>query len=578
MSPMTSVLRRVAPAAILLAAAAPLLAQGAQGTQGAQSSSGADALAKLVPEGTAVYVQAPSLDRLGTAMRKVVAAFDKEKAQSFDIDAMIADGELPISPKNIDHSRPFAFCLVLPPTPGGEPSPTLLLPSTNPEVLVQEIAGSGMPFQTTVESGYVTISMSPDAKHGASPPAIAMGLPAGELVARIDLKRLVAHFRPMIDMGLAQMQMMMSGMSAQAAGGMDVGSIVKLYVDGIRSVIESGQTLDLALQLDGNRCTIASSLTAQEKSALSEFGSKEKTDVKALARFADAGSPLTIALGMDPATFSKRFKPLIDASLTVYPEPMRSEIQKAMGSLDQMTAAMGSAMCAGGRIGGDGLRYSLYMRPKDPKKLLETYKTMLAAMPSVSVGEMKEEAIEGIPVAKMRIKIDAKAIADAMQQAQPAGKAGAAGGPDPAVDVQKMMETMYGKDGLQLVVGTKGEYTALALGGDEAFHKATLARLSSPGSVPAGLARGLDQIGDLNPCFVLQYDIGKLMHEVQGLMGDDLPSGITFPDAPASVTSWLGVDGRVFKGAMSVDLAELGAFASAMKNAEDAKSPSPLKK
>ena len=133
----------------------------------------ADPLAKLVPEGTAVYVQAPSLERLGTAIRKVIAAFDKEKAQSFDIDEMLEKGELPLSPKNIDHQKPLAFCLVLPAKPGGQPAPVFLLPATSPDALVKDIAATGMPFQTSVSGSYVTVSMSPDTKPGAAPPAIA---------------------------------------------------------------------------------------------------------------------------------------------------------------------------------------------------------------------------------------------------------------------------------------------------------------------------------------------------------------------------------------------------------------------
>lgn len=569
MLPMIPALRRPAPAALLLAfvlAFAPDVR--------AQTAPAGDALAKLVPEGTAVYVQAPSLERLGNAMRKIIAAFDKEKAQTFDIDAMLEEGELPLSPKNIDHQKPLAFCLVLPATQGGQPAPVFLLPATSPDALVKDIAATGMPFQTSVSGSYVTVSMSPGAKPGTTTAAIANGMPAGEISARIDLKRLVAHFRPMIDMGLSQMQMAMAAASQQAAGGMDVAPILKLYGEGLKEIVDSGEGLDLALRLDGTKCEIASTLTAQEKSALADLGSKDKTDVKAMARYLEAGSSMGFAVGMDPATFTKRFKSLIDASLAVYPEPMRSDLQKAMVSLPELCAVMGNSMGASGRFSADGLRYSIYMRPKDPKKLVETYKTMLKAMPSMSVGEPKEETIDGIAVTRMHLKIDAKAFADAMAKKTPP-KPGQANG---AEEAQKMLEKLYGKDGIEFVVGTKGDVTAVILGGDDAYRKAGLARISSPGTVPPGIAHGLEQVGELNPCFVLQYDIGKTMHEMQGLMTDTLPGGVTFPDLPASITSWIGIDGRTFKGAMSVDLSELGAFATAMKNAEDAKSPAPPKK
>jgi hypothetical protein len=552
---------------MLLALATPLRAQ---------NSAPSDALAKLVPEGTAVYVQAPSLDRLGAAVKKIVGAFDKEKAQSFDLDAMIREGGLPVSPANIDHGKPLAFCLVLPATQGGEPSPAVLLPSSNPDALVKEVSGGGMPFKTSVDGGYVTLTMAPDAKKSAGPAAIATGLPAGEISARVDVKRLVAHFRPMIDMGLAQMQMAMASMPPEATNGMDVGPMLKLYADGMRSVVDSGETLDLALRLDGNRCEIASNLTAQEKSALAEYGSKEKTDAKALARYADSSSPVGVVFGADPGSLAKKLRPLIDAVFTAYPEPLRSQFKKAMASFDDLSAAMGSGVSGGGTISADGMRYALYLRPKDPKKLVEIYRTMLKAMPTATLSDPKEETVDGIPVTRMRLKIDPQAMADALAKQKPAGKQSEKDASEPIV---KMLERMYGKDGLQWCVGTKGDTTAVVIGGDDAYLKSSLARLSTPGQVPAGIARGLEQVGDLSPCMVLHYDIGKMMHDMQGMMGDAFPNDkVKFPDTPASVTSWIGVDGRTFRGAMSVDLAELAAFAQAMKNTQNANAPATPKK
>jgi hypothetical protein len=564
MLPTTPVLRRLAPAVLLLAFARDVRAQVAPA---------GDALGKLVPEGTAVYVQAPSLDRLGNAVRKVIAAFDKEKAQSFDIDEMLEKGELPLSPKNIDHQKPLAFCLVLPATQGGQPSPVFLLPATDAEALKKDIAATGMPLMTSVSGSYVTVSMSPDTKPAAAA-AIANGMPAGEIAARIDLKRLVAHFRPMIDMGLSQLQMAMAGASQQAPGGMDVGPILKMYSEGIRSVVDSGETLDLALRLDGNRAEIASNLTAQEKSALAEFGSKEKTDVKSLARFLDSGSPITMAFGMDSAAMAKRVKPMIDVACSAYPEPLRSDFKKMMAGYDELAAQMGSAACGSGSVSASGMRFAIYMHPKDPAKLVAAYKSMLKSTSSFKVSEPKDEMLDGQPVTRMRVQVDSKVLADALEKSAPAKTPGAT---TPTPDIKAMIESIYGKDGLQFTIAPRGDVTAVVVGGDDAFVKSSIAKIAAKGQPPAGVARGVEQVGDLNPCFVLQYDIGKMMHEMQGLMAEGMPAGVSFPNQSATLTSWIGVDGRTFKGAMSVDLSELGAFATAMKNAEDAKSPAPKK-
>jgi len=533
----------------------------------AQTAPAGDALAKLVPEGTAVFVQAPSLQRLDAAIRRVMTAFEPEEAASFDIDTMLAGMELPGSPKEIDHSRPFAFCLVLPATAGTPPSPAFLVPAVSADALVRSITESGMPMTTKVENGYVTVSVSPEIQHAAAPAPIALGLPAGDVVARVDLERLVAHFRPMIDMGLGQMEMMMTSMPAQATGGIQVGPLMKIYVDCMRSIVESGETLDLVLRLEGNRMEVTSTLRAKEGSALASFASKEKTDTKALAPYLDPKAPMGFLIGLDSVAMVERLKPFIDATLAIYPEPMRTDFQKMMGSYDEMVAQMGSGMSCTGSLAADGMRVAVYLRPRDPHKLLAAYRTMLTSMPSLKVDAPKEENVDGLSVTRMRIQVDAKAYAGALAKAANTGqKRNGNQGVDPAAEVQAMLEKLYGKDGLTLTLATKGGVTAVVVGGDDAFQRASLARLSTPGQVPAGVARGLDQVGNLNPCFLVQYDFGRMMNSMEGLMGPAFSqSGLEFPDLSASITSWLGVDGRVWKSAMSADLNELGAFTKAMK-------------
>ncbi len=539
MSLRTPALRRIAPAFLLCPASLR-----------AQTPPAGDALAKLVPLGTVVYVQAPSLERLGAAIHKTVATFSPEAAEKFDVDSMLHDMELPGSTKEIDRQKPIAFCLVFPPTAESEPTPAFLVPATAPEAFAKAVAGSGSHATAQVEGSYVLVSQSPDVKHGLDPAAIAMGLPAGEVVARIDVKRIVDRFRPYIEMGLGQIEQMAAGMPPQATSGMDVGPLMKTYADGIRSVIDSGQTLDVAVRLDGNRLEIASALTTLEKSTLADFGSKEKTDARAMARFVDSGAACAMVVGVDQAMLMKRFKPMIDTVFAMYPEPLRSGFQKMRASFDDLAAQMGSGMSISGDLGDGGLRYTCYIRPKDPAKLLAIYKTMLTSTPGMTCEELKDGNIAGVPVTRWRVRVDAQAFLDAQ------GKAGTA---ESKTQLKNMMEKLYGKDGLTLTMATHGEVTAIVIGGDEAYLGGALARLSASGKATPSIARGLDQVGDLNPCFVMSYDIGKLMHSVQELMGGSMPGmPHDMPNVSASVAVSAGIDGRVWRGAMSTDLSELG--------------------
>lgn len=508
-------------------------------------------LAKLVPDGTAIYVQAPSIDRLAASIGKVMAAFDPDRAAATDVDEMLEGLDLPGSMKEIDRTKPLAICLVLPTEPGGEPSPTFLVPALSPESFVRSVAESGPGLTTAIHGGYVAVSMAAEAKPGSAPAAIALDLPTGDLVARLDVQRLVEHFRPMIDMGLSQMTSAVESMPPQATGGMDVGPFVKLYADGIRSVLDSGQTLDLALRLDGGILEIASVLIAREKSALDGFGSGQKTDAKALARYLDPQAPMGMVFGMDQALMLQRLRPLIEAACAMYPEPMRSGFQKMMGSADELAVQIGSAMCVNAAFGGDGLRYAGYLQPRDADKLVETYRTMMSSVSGITLEELKEDEVDGVKVLRSRLRVDADVLFGGQLEAA---------GEEQKAQVKAMLERMYGANGLAFTIATQGDVTAIVMGGDDAFLGSSLARLSRPDTLPPRVARGLEQVGDLNPCFVMQYNLGAMMKGMQDLFGGaagGMP--FAFPELSASFTVFGGVDGRVWHGAMSTDVAELGA-------------------
>jgi hypothetical protein len=536
------VLLRLAPALLLFSS------QGQPSKPAPDPARGGDALAKLVPEGTVVYVQALSLDRLGAAIRKTMGAFASGEAEKFDIDKMLGEMEMPGSAKEVDHGKPIAFCLVLPASPDAEPTPVFLVPALSPESFAKSLAGSGKPVTTAVEGGYVSVALSPGVKRGSGPAAIATGLPAADVAARIDAKRLIEQFRPMIDMGLEQLQSSMPAMPAQATGGMDVAQLMKAYMDAVRSVIDSAQTLDVVLRLDGDRLELTGALTVAEKSQLADLGSKEKTEAKALGRLVDPEAAFGGVYGLDAPALLKRFKPMMDGLFAVYPEPMRTAFKKMMEHADEFAAQCGSAACVNGDMSGSGMRYVCYLHPRDPAKLLSLYRTTMSSVPGLTVEEPKDDRIDGIPVTRMRVHVDAKSMAPA--------EAGA--------EFREMVEKLYGKDGLAVSFATKGELSALVIGGDDGYLKSCLARFSGGGKLPSGYERALEQVSDQNPCFAIQYNLGRVMRGMQELMGDSLPGGAMTPMLAATFTVSGGVEGRNLHGGFSVDLAELGTAVKAM--------------
>lgn len=547
MSTRIPALRRLAPITLVLGSS--LLR--------AQQAPAPDALANLVPEGTVVYVQAPSLERLNAAVAKVAKLLKPGDDQAPDVDQLLGQMDMPGAAKEVDHQKPIAFCLVLPAQQGGQPSPVFLVPAKSPENFVRSLSSAPSKPKTSIEGDYVCISGSAAVKHGTAPAAIAVGLPAGELVARIDVKRIVAYYRPILEMGLAQVESAMATQPGTVVNGVDLKPILKTYMDGVRSILDSGEGLDLALRLDGDRLEFASAMTMIEKSVLAGFGSKEKTDARQLARFLDPGASIQGVVGVDQSVMLQRFKPAIEAILQAYPEPMRSGFQKMMGSADELAAQVGSASCFSGDFAAAGMRFAVYLHPRDPSRLLSIYRKMMSSMPGLTVEEAKEGELDGVHVTRMHARLDTKALL---------GAQGQAGDKKSQADLTAMLEKLYGKDGLALTFGTVGDVTAIVVGGDEAFLHDALARAAKPGKPAQGAARALDQVGDLNPCFVFQYNLGKVMKGLDDLVGDQLGElGHGARNFSATLVYAGGIDGRVWRASVSTDLAELGAGVRSMK-------------
>jgi hypothetical protein len=109
---------------------------------------------------------------------------------------------------------------------------------------------------------------------------------------------------------------------------------------------------------------------------------------------------------------------------------------------------------------------------------------MIKAMPACRRRNRRRGGVDGVAGLDAD-KIDAKAFAGDNPKKTPS-KPGQANG---AEEAQKMLEKLYGKDGIEFVVGTKGDMPYMILGGDSAYRKAGLARISSPGTIAGDRAR-----------------------------------------------------------------------------------------
>jgi general secretion pathway protein G len=348
----------------------------------------------------------------------------------------------------------------------------------------------------------------------------------------------------------------MDSLPAGAAGGINPAPIMGAYVGWIRDLLDSAETLDLGLRLDGDELELGFALSNAEGSALASFGSKEKTGVRALAGLLDMDSGMSMLMGMDVAAMMKRFQPLFDAMPDVYPEALRPAMKQMFEHMADFYGFMGTAQAASMDFLGTGMRYRVYSLGGDPLKLLELYRKLGDLVPGFGLTLVPEREVAGVKVNGVRLKFDIAAMMKQFGDKDVPHKA------DPQFDA--MMEKLFGKDGIALQVASKDGTAVLVMGGEDDYLRASLARLSSKSAPPAFLARALAQVGDLNPCFVVRYDLGRMMDGMKELMSSIAPDaavGLSMGPLALSPVIWGGVDGRVWRGALATNLSEIAALA-----------------
>jgi len=512
----------------------------------------ASALADLVPKNTVAFFQAPSLERAASCIGRLSAAFEPSHAEELDAEALMALAEIPGAASTVDSARPIGVCLVLGEGAEATPLPVFLVPVRDADGYLKSVEQPGSPMKGVARGGYVCVGMGAAPELPTAPAAIAQGLLPGDLSVRIDLGRMIEQFRDPIEEGLNEMESEVAAAGA-VSGGIDPTAVFGAYADFLRDVIDSAETLDLGLRLEGEDVELGIAYANAEGSALAAIGSKEKTGLRALAPLLDTESGMSMLMGMNGAELVKHFQPLLDSMSAAYPEALRPAMQGMLSRMSELYGYMGSAQAGSMDFTATGMRYRIYSRGGDPAKLVHAYRSIAGSVPGCSATEVPQREVAGVKVDGVLFKFDAAALSKL-----------AGGREKPELtepEFEKLIEKLFGKDGLLIQVATKDGTGLMLVGGDDEYLSASLARVSAKGPQPAFLARALAQVGDLNPCVIVRYDLGRMLDGMKGIMGDVMTmTAFNLPAISLATTFWGGVDGRVWRGALALNLTELAAL------------------
>lgn len=541
--------------ALLLSALLPLPASLAQGSEAAEA-------ARLVPADAFLAVRVESAERFhALAVRFARMGGDDVPA---DAAALLAEMDVPGDLAQIDAARPAYLALSL----GGAPVvATFVVPARDAQAYATSLAGDAT-LSTAVLGSYVGVSMRPGYAAEAQASALAGALRPGLLTARVDLATLIRTFRPMIEMGLEQVEMMMDQMAEQQQDTpMDMGALLEVYVDGLWAFVDSADQLDLALDFDGRVLHQRASLSTLADSPLARLGGEGSYDLRPAACWIDPQAGFSMVMACDLAKTMERFGPALDTILGAYPAEFGAEMKRMLDAYRPLLPLMGPLTAASGDFAPGGMRMSYDFLCPDPAKLSAELRTQLGQLSASATSETfsitapEEVELGGSKSLRARLKFDVAGLTETMTE----GELDAA----ELVPLQSMMTAIYGDGTMQMVWRPTADRLALALGGDDAFAASALAaKPRAFDSLPPELRAAVESASGGALGLVYRIDYARILSDMAPMfesMGMDEFDALEGTNLRMPVTFWMGTAGTTWSGGAGLDVDQLTALVESLK-------------
>jgi hypothetical protein len=535
-------------------------------TTAAQDGASGDA-ARLVPADAFLVLRVESAESLHALATRFARLGGEEPPG--DVGAMLAELDLPGDTGQIDLARPAFFALSL---SGGSAVPTFVVPTRDAQAYATSLEGAAE-FHAAALGGYVGVSQRAGYAAAGEPSAVLGALRPGLISARVDLASLIRTYRPLIEMGLGQFERMMDEADLEQEAGMDVAALMEVYFDAIWAFVDSADQLDLAFDFDGKVAQKRVWLTTLADSPMAKLGGAQTYDLRPAAGWIDPDAAFGVLMACDLAAMLQRFEPMMDAVLDAYPAELAADLRSMLERQRSILPLMGPLLAASGDLGAEGMRASYRVASPKASELSEAMRAALAglaageATKSFGVEAPQEAQLGGARVLRSRVTIDAEslsALAGGMQDVDAAQME----------QMQALLKSLYGANGVQLVWRTQGEGLTLALGGDDAFAASVLgAAPRAWADLPAELRSAVESASGGSLGLVYRIDYARIVSEMAPLfagMGVGELGDFAGADLRMPVTLWMGVASTTWSGGAALDMDQLEAVVAAIRSMEAA--------
>jgi hypothetical protein len=478
-------------------------------------------LSSLVPSDAMVFAHTPSLDALTAKVRGLIATVDPVRAAGIDVRIQFAGAS---ALDHLDTTRPAAFALA--PAVGEDPVATYVVPTKDPVAFSRAVgADADGPVVTATKGRYVAVTM------GAAPAARGGGLgaraPEGDLGLRVDLARVAQELDRSV--------------------GSDTPPDAGRLSGAVRSFLASAESLDVGVTIDGAHVDLIAELRAREGSPLATSALVPSDRLAELAGHLPRDFPFTVLASMDATSAAANLEARLEAWLAEAPADAKQVFDSFARGIREAARHLGNEHSFGLGVGGQGLEMVGISAAKDAKAFLAQSQSVVGAT-LASVGEaipfetLPPATVAGIEVTGFRIGMPMPTVDEATGESSGASLAG----------------LLLGAEGFVYRAAAVEGRVVWTIGGGQSLIEQAIGSAKKSAGVPATLRPPIHKAGG-KLSFLLAVDGRALGSQIFTLLRARLPRSETArfrsipAGRPATLTVYVTVDGRSYRGGASID-------------------------
>ncbi len=316
---------------------------------------------------------------------------------------------------HVDPLRPAALAMTIAPPMSGKPMRLVailpLVEKARDPYFLERLGGD---VRVLLRGGYGAVCSDPEWEPGDTPPPLAAGLPDGAIVARADLKGIIANMRPMVEMGLG---MMAAGLGEAAPDSTGTPALprpgpeqVAAMQDFARALMDALVRLDLTLDRGPSGHRLDGVLEAAPGSMLDWGPQPDFGRALSVSGLIPPGMPMVQAAAVDMTPLLDRLAPFYGALQSMSLASAGGQTAfggQARGLLDLMRNWQ-NPFAVGFAMGRQGMRLHSAYAMADPGAALDAtiarYRDLTGPGSPMSFEEGPAEETDGVPVRTFTLK------------------------------------------------------------------------------------------------------------------------------------------------------------------------------